>query len=170
MAGSVYMTGIGVEIYGVQQLRNKLGEFDKKARPAQITRALSGEARLSAAAIRRAIEIEHTEGSGRVAKSIGFTIEGGRIEFTVGAFKEVRYMSAIGGDRRPGPYVILPVRKRKLYFFWKRMGRKVMFSRVLHPGFPIDVLQESTQAEAERLQLAAQSHFYITASEVFGII
>lgn len=165
--------GIGVNIIGVKQARDKLGRFSTRMATEEITDAIRDVA--SQALVRMKHDMRATwrsgEGSRRLEESLAISVssdEGGnaRVQFTLGNFRELQFLSSIGGRYHPGPYEIV-ARRKTLRFYWKRAGQIVHPSRVTHPGFPVDVIVNSGVREAQFLADAARRRFYVITTETF---
>lgn len=166
--------GFGVDIIGVQQSRDTLGRFSSKMTSGRVAVAMRDPALQSVERMRAAMKGTWSsgEGSGRLADSLGVDItsdESGnaRIEFTIGAFRELEFVSAIGTAYQPGPYEIV-AHGKTLRFFWKQQGRMAYPQRVMHPGFPYDVIVDTAQQEASVLAEVAEDEFYSIIVETFG--
>lgn len=103
----------------------------------------------------------YQEGTGRAAESVDLRVttdrvHGVRINITMGAFRESRYLTALGGgDFRGGPYLIHATTAEYLSFFWRKKQRVFRGKFVTHPGFPMGdipmiVLSEYRQIFVER--------------------
>jgi len=164
--------GIGVNLIGIKQARNALGQFDVRMSTEEITDTIRSAGEKSLIRMRSAMRATWDQGDQRIANSLALRVNSmedgnARIQFTVGNFKELEFVSAIGGDYKPGPYLIVPKRHQYLRFFWKRRGRVVRLPKVVHPGFPIDVIVDSGNREAEFLALEATRRFNLIVSETF---
>jgi hypothetical protein len=166
--------GIGINIEGIQQSRNTLGRFSARMSSPEIADELRDAAEISVLRMQTAMRNtwNRGEGSGRLANSLAVQVsadEDGNatLEFTLGSFPELEFISEVGGNYHPEPYPIVAHRKY-LQFFWKRMGARVKAPAVTHPGFPYDVIVDTAQQEAAFLEEAARSRFGTIVTETFS--
>jgi hypothetical protein len=140
----------------------------------EIADTMRSAAKVSIIRMRTKMEATWDQGSHRLSNSLAMQVssdgEGNAtLEFTLAEFKELQFVSRIGGQYRPGPYRILPSNASRLVFFWKRIGRRVALKKVTHPGFPYDVIVDSAQQEVDYLADAAYNRFYASYAEAFGV-
>lgn len=166
--------GIGVNIIGIQQGRNALGRFDEKMSAREMTAAVREASQDSLTNMRTKMRATWDQGSGELASTLDVRVyenedNGATLEFTIGDLPHLQFVSSLGGDYKPGRYMIYPVEAKRLTFFWKRKGRDVALKYVQHPGFPDDVIVRASMEEAEELTITAYNKFLAEYAESFGV-
>lgn len=163
--------GILLRIHGAQNARGNIIRFRTTTKE-RIVNVLDENIADSVQNMRDVLHARFTEGSGRAADSligdVTATPNGAQVKISIVNYREVKYMTTLveDSDFRPTPYPIV-AKRQFMQFYWKRLGRRVSFRRVTHPGFgPTDVLRSVAENELSRLGYLVEYEVRSAVAEV----
>ncbi|HET7712991.1 MAG TPA: hypothetical protein VFK94_00065 [Patescibacteria group bacterium] len=165
-------TSISLRIFGAENARGRITQYRQTTKD-RITAVLNREAPIAAEQMRQAMKAAYQWGSGKAGESVEAdvveAVTGPAVRISIKNYREVKYLTTLlpDSDFRPGPYVITPVNKERLVFYFRRIGRWVALERVVHPGFPMgDVLRDSGEAALIRIGKEVEREVRSAVAEV----
>lgn len=139
-----------IRLVGAEAAISKANRINTRAME-NLRRAAHARANRMADHMRTEIRTEYQFGKGELARSIQYKTTQTRSGFTVSLYAYGRVLSYItdigGGSFHGAPYPIIAKFKKRLFFYWHRMGRFAGPERVIHPGFRRDVIREVGESE-----------------------